>query len=60
MEDRFGHRISYLRVSIWQNWEELQAWVATPEYVSENEAILGRVVWTSADRYEVGAAAVGR
>jgi heme-degrading monooxygenase HmoA len=55
-----GNDTSYLRVSIWQSWEELQAWVATPEYVSENEAILGCVVWTSADRYEIGAAAVGR
>ncbi|MBI2888248.1 MAG: hypothetical protein HYY02_13730 [Chloroflexi bacterium] len=53
----FGNDTSYRRVSVWRSWEDLQAWATTPVYVGENDAILGSVVWTSADRYEVLATA---
>ena len=51
-----GNDTSYLRISIWRSWEDLQAWVSTAAYVNENDALLGRAVWTSADRYEIVAA----
>lgn len=52
-----GNDTSYVRMSIWESWADLESWVQTPAYASENEAILNRVVWTTADRYEIVTAA---
>lgn len=52
-----GNDTSYMRVSIWESWADLEQWIATPAYAGENDAILSRVVWTSADRYEIEAVA---
>ncbi len=48
-----GNDTSYVRVSIWRSWEDVEQWVSTAEYVAENDAVMGRVVWTTADRYEI-------
>jgi len=55
-----GNDTSYVRLSVWQSWEALDQWVRTPEYAVENDAILSRVVWTTADRYAIVSAVAGR
>lgn len=50
-----GNDTAYVRMSLWESWASLERWIQTPTYAGENDAILDRVVWTTADRYEVTA-----